>query len=180
MELYAFSPFYLISCLCVFLLLSWKLLEAGTMSDSSFYPPYGLAKVLSQRIYLLNKCLQNWIVGDTIAPQGTIKSDPFFFNTIKRYCHSIVIDSENPFPEFYLLKLKKNFFFITGIEPHGNKSYNPEALIGKKRSPFTTWGLSREILFNYFCLFPLDSIALDNVGRGTEPLGSWKSAYNFF
>lgn len=29
------------------------------MSDLSFYPPRGLAEVLSQRIYLLNKCLQN-------------------------------------------------------------------------------------------------------------------------
>lgn len=74
------------------------------MSDSSFYPPHGLTEVLSQRIYLLNKCSQNCIVGDTTAPQGTIKSGPFFSNIMKRYYHNIVIDSENPTPEFYLLK----------------------------------------------------------------------------
>ena len=107
MELCAFSIFHLILCVHVFLLLSCKLLEAGTMSDSSFYPPHGLTEVLSQRIYLLNKCSQNCIVGDTTAPQGTIKSGPFFSNIMKRYYHNIVIDSENPSPEFYLLKFLK-------------------------------------------------------------------------
>lgn len=59
MEPHASSIFYLILCVHVFLLLPYKLLEAGTMSDLSCYPPHGLAEVLSQRIYLLNKCLQN-------------------------------------------------------------------------------------------------------------------------
>lgn len=81
----------------------------------------------AQGIYLLNKCLRNWIVGDTIAPQGTIKPDLFFFfNSIQKYCQHIVIDSENLFPEFYLLKLRN---LIIAMDTHGDKSQSIEALI---------------------------------------------------
>lgn len=65
-------------------------------------------------------------MGDTITPQGTIKLGPFFFfNSIQKYCQHIVIDSENPFPEFYLLKLKN---LIRAIDIHGDKSQSIEAL----------------------------------------------------
>lgn len=98
----------------------------------------GLAEVLSQGIYLLNKWLRNWIVGDTVAPQGAIKPGPFFFfNTIQKYCQHIVIDSENLFPEFYLLKLRN---LIRAIDIHGDKSQSSKVLT-KSHSLYPTCGL---------------------------------------
>lgn len=105
----------------------------------------GLAEVLSQGIYLLNKWLRNWIVGDTVAPQGAIKPGPFFFfNTIQKYCQHIVIDSENLFPEFYLLKLRN---LIRAIDIHGDKSQSFEALTKSHRLYPTCGLLSRGSAF---------------------------------
>lgn len=70
-------------------------------------------------------------MGDTISPQGAIKSGPFFFfNTIKGYCQDTVIDSENLFLRLCLLKLK---ILIKAIDIHNNKSHNTEALIDRKQ-----------------------------------------------
>lgn len=80
---------------------------------------YELTEVLSQRLYLLNKCLQNWIAGDTIAPLGAIISGSFFFcNTIKRYCQDVVTDSESV--SRILLKLK----VLIKVNIHSTNSYN--------------------------------------------------------
>lgn len=89
-------------------------------------------------------------MGDTIAPQGAIKLGPFFFfNTIQKYCQHIVIDSENLFPEFYLLKLRN---LIRAIDIHGDKSQSFEALT-KSHSLYPTCRLlsGDSAFLNYFC-----------------------------
>jgi hypothetical protein len=95
-------------------------------------------------------------VRDTTAPQGTIKSGLFFFfNTIKGYCQDIVIDSENLFPEFSLLKLKIS---IKAIDIYGNKFHNAEALIDRKQQPSLPPAVfsleAAYFCFYLFCLLP--------------------------